>query len=89
MISSDEIKKMGLLARIEITSHEAQEIQKDLEAILSYVSKLKQAPPSSETRPLKEIEVSKILTNVFRNDEPVEDKSDVKKGEHIKVKHIL
>lgn len=73
---------MGLLARIELSEHEAEELQKDLEAILNYISKLKKAP-------IKEVEISGKLTNVFRDDEPVEDKSDVKRGEHVKVKHIL
>ncbi len=82
MISSDEIKKLGLLSRIKITNSEAQELQKDLGAILDYVGQLKKAPA-------KEIEVSKTISNVFREDEPIKDESEVKKGEHIRVKRIL
>ncbi len=100
MISSEEIKKLGLLARIEISAREEKELQKELEAILSYVSKLKEAPPSPRLRRAspsgaeKEIsddfdgDAPKIL-NVFRKDEPLEDKSEIKKGEYIKVRYIL
>lgn len=73
---------MASLARIELTPKEEKELQKDLGLILDYVSKLKETP-------LKEVEISGGLTNVFRADEPAEDESDVKKGEHIRVKHIL
>jgi aspartyl-tRNA(Asn)/glutamyl-tRNA(Gln) amidotransferase subunit C len=82
MISLDEIRKLALLARIEMSPSEQKELQKDLGTILDYVSRLKKVP-------VREIKISETLTNVFRNDEPIEDKSDVKKGEHIKVKHIF
>ena len=90
MISIEEIKKLALLARIEIKADEARELQKDLGAILDYVSKLKEAPPavvSDVGRPtgLK----APDIFNVFRDDEPVNDDSEVKKGEHVRVKHIL
>ncbi len=82
MISLEEVKKLALLARIEIDKKEAEELQKDLGAILDYVSKLKKAPP-------REIEISATLNNVFREDEPLMDESEIKKGEHFKVKHIF
>ena len=85
MISSEEIKKLGLLARIELNAGEEKELQKELEAILGYVSKLKEAPIDARQVSGAAPEIS----NVFRDDEPIEDKSEIKKGEHIKVKHIL
>jgi aspartyl-tRNA(Asn)/glutamyl-tRNA(Gln) amidotransferase subunit C len=82
MISLEEVKKLAMLARIELTPKEEKELQKDLGAILDYVSKLKNAPT-------KEAGTFKTLANVFREDEPVADESDVEKGKHVKVKHIL
>ncbi len=83
MISLDEIKKLGLTRRIKMTSHEAQEFQKGLDSILGYVSKLGKVST-------KEAEVSaSLISNVFRKDEPIKDESEVKKGEHIRVKRIL
>ena len=43
-VSGEEVKKLALLARIEISSHEVKKLQKDLGAILGYVSQLKKAP---------------------------------------------
>ncbi len=88
MISLEEIKKLALLARIEIDADEAKELQKDLGAILDYVSKLKEAPVDALTdvgRPTG----ARAPVNVFRDDEPVNDESDIKHGEHVRVKHIL
>jgi len=82
MISSEEVKKLALLARIEMGLSEQKELQKDLGAILDYVGQLKKAP-------IKEIEASETISNVFRKDEPIKDESKVQKGAHIKVKRIL
>ncbi len=83
MSSLDEIKKLGLLSRIKITSHEAQELQKGLDSVLGYVSKLGKVST-------KEAEVSaSSISNVFRKDNPAKDESEIKKGEHIRVKRIL
>lgn len=73
---------MALLARIEMDKKEAEELQKDLGAILDYVGQLKKAP-------VKEIETSEKISNIFREDEPINDESEIKKGEHIKVKHVF
>jgi aspartyl/glutamyl-tRNA(Asn/Gln) amidotransferase C subunit len=109
MISLEEVKKMAMLARIEMDKKEAEELQNDLGAILDYVGQLKKAPPATLRPPAtlcvamragvarragpssssEEFETSKTPTNVFREDEPVKDESEIKKGEHIKVKHIL
>jgi len=73
---------LALLARIELDKKEVEELQKDLGTILDYVSKLKKAP-------MKEVESSQKISNVFREDEPIIDESEIKKGKHIKVKHIF
>ncbi len=93
MISLEEIKKFSLLARIELGIHEAEELQKDIGAILDYVSRLKEAPPSPRLRRARPSDTEETLapkiSNVLRNDEPAKDESAVRKGEHVKVKHIL
>ncbi len=83
MISSDEIKKLGLLSRIKITDSEAHELQKGLDSVLGYVSKLSKVSTKEAGVPAFSI------SNVFRKDEPVKDESEIKKGEHIRVKRIL
>ncbi|MDP3052140.1 MAG: hypothetical protein Q8N42_01395 [bacterium] len=110
MLSIEEIKNLALLARIELSAREEKELQKELEAILDYVSHLKKAPPSprrssakqnegglrpfrlgyGEASPLsaKGTEILEVF-NVSRGDKPVKEEADIKKGEHIKVKHIL
>lgn len=84
---------MALLARIELDKKEAEELQKDLGVILDYVSKLKEAPVDEAQGPsfLKSPRtvLAPEISNVFRGDEPVKDESEVKKGEHVRVKHIL
>ena len=56
---------------------------------MDYVSRLKEA----EIREIaismpKETKAPEIL-NIFRGDETVKEEADIKKGEHIRVKHIL
>lgn len=80
---------MARLARIELTPKEEKELQKDLGLILDYVSKLKEAPIDTRQGPSLFKSSRTVLNNVFREDEPIEDESDVEKGEHIRVKHIL
>ena len=88
-ISGEEVKKLALLARIEISAAEVKKLQKELGAILGYVSQLKEAPPREvKSSDFSENQFPKIA-NIFAEDKPVEDKSEVKKGEHIRVKHIL
>jgi len=99
MISLEEVKNLAYLARIELDKKESEELQKELGAILDYVSKLKEAPDReikiSASAESKTPEIfsarggSALGGNVFREDEPIIDDSDVEKGEHVKVKHIL
>ena len=89
MLSIEEIKNLALLARIELSGREEKELQKELGAILDYVSHLKKAPVREiKVSTPKEAKAPEIL-NVFRGDETVKEEADIKKGEHIKVKHIL
>ena len=88
MISLEEVKKLALLARIEMTEKEQKKLQKDLEAILDYVGQLKKAPLDTNQAGAVSEKIPEIF-NVFRKDEQVGDESDIEKGEHIRVKHIL
>lgn len=59
MINIDEVEKLAKLARIEITDEEKEQFQKEIGAILDYVSELKEAP-------IAEKEISIISENVNR-----------------------
>ncbi|OGZ42185.1 MAG: hypothetical protein A3C80_04400 [Candidatus Ryanbacteria bacterium RIFCSPHIGHO2_02_FULL_45_43] len=41
MISKDEIKHLAILTRLELSDREVEEFQKDLTAIIDYVSELR------------------------------------------------
>lgn len=43
MISIEEVEKLAQLARIEVTGEEKEQFQKEIGAILDYVSELKEA----------------------------------------------
>jgi aspartyl/glutamyl-tRNA(Asn/Gln) amidotransferase C subunit len=88
MISFEEVKKLALLVRIEVDRKELEELQNDLERILDYVSQLQKAPSREITFSKEELKTPELF-NIFREDEPIENKSDIKRGEHIRVKHIL
>jgi len=89
MVSLEEIKKLALLARIELGKKESEELQKSLGAILDYVSRLQKSPPREiETGVLPENHAPEIF-NASRGDEPIEDKSSAEKGKYVKVKHIF
>jgi len=64
MISKQEIEDLAKLSRISLTEDEKDKIQKDLDAVLEYISQLKNAPVLDK-------EVSDIYgnKNVFREDE--------------------
>ncbi len=64
MISIEEIEKLAKLARIEITDEEKAQFQKEIGAILDYVSELKEAPTSKE-----ELISSSENINSLREDE--------------------
>ncbi len=96
MIELKEIDKLAELSRVEMTTEEKKEIQKDLESILGYVSEIQKVATDSVGSPEERLNV---LHNVMREDNDVNEtgiytdkiiKSAPKseKG-YIKVKKIL
>ena len=65
MISKDDIKKLGELARIHLTEKEDGNLQKDLENILGYIEKLKEVDISGVPEMTHAVEEK----NIFRKDE--------------------
>jgi aspartyl-tRNA(Asn)/glutamyl-tRNA(Gln) amidotransferase subunit C len=66
MISDKDVLKIATLARIHLEGHETQEITKNLESILGYISTL-------QTLDVKGVEPTShvlALKNVFREDIP-------------------
>lgn len=62
MISSEDIKKLGALARITVSEAEAKSLAVDAEAILGYVSQVGEATAGGEE------DAHMSLTNVMRED---------------------
>ncbi len=62
MISEEEVKKLGMLARIGLSAREIPEFQKDLGSILDFVSVLKKAKVSENIK-------QETRANVLREDE--------------------
>lgn len=62
-----DVDKLALLARIKLDSNEKQKLQNEFEAILGYVSKLKEV----DVEGVSDIEASRTvnLENVIREDE--------------------
>jgi aspartyl-tRNA(Asn)/glutamyl-tRNA(Gln) amidotransferase subunit C len=93
MLSVDEVKKIALLARIELGDGEVEKFQKDLSAVLDYVEELKQV----DTEGLEIVSQVTGLQNVQREDEPklAENREDIlanapeTKDGYYKVKAIL
>ncbi|MBP6891109.1 Asp-tRNA(Asn)/Glu-tRNA(Gln) amidotransferase subunit GatC [Candidatus Parcubacteria bacterium] len=95
MISKDQIQHIAKLAKLDLSKSEEENLAKDLDSILDYVEKMKEA------------DVTKIeptshcigLTNVFRSDGiEVCDPTTIKiikddflqtKGEYLKVKSVF
>jgi len=95
MITDDDIENLANLARISVTDEEKHALAKDLEAILAYVSDIKE-PASAVGVDEKKIG---ILKNVMREDGPSHEKGiyteailrevPQKEGGYVKVKKIL
>lgn len=92
MITSEEIKKLAELARIEIGETEMEKLTKDVDAILGYVGQIKDATGNvSKNVPL--------LSNVMREDvvtnkegeytEKLLHNAPKREGAYLKVKKIL
>lgn len=93
MLSTDEIKKIAVLARIELREGEVEKFQKDLSSVLDYVEDLKQV----DTEGLEIVASVTGLENVSRvdiavdgqnKDEILHNAPEIKDG-YYKVKAIL
>ena len=60
MISKEDVKKLSVLSRVGVSGREVESLRKDLEKMLEFVSRLKQAPETAEE--------SAGHRNVLRND---------------------
>ncbi len=67
MLTVEEVRKIALLARIELNDEEVAKFQKDLSVVLDYVEELKQV----NTEGLEIVSQVTGLQNVQRDDEPV------------------
>lgn len=67
MLTTDEVKKIALLARIELSDAEVEKFRKDLSTVLDYVEELKQV----DTQGLEIVSQVTGLQNVQRDDKPV------------------
>ena len=66
-IDKKQVEYLAALARIEVSSERAIQLEKDLSTILEYVEALKQV----NTEGLPEVAQVTGLKNVFREDEPL------------------
>lgn len=64
MLTKEEVKKIAVLARIELTENEVEKFQKDLSAVLDYVEELKNVDVAG----LEEVSQVTGLVNVQRMD---------------------
>lgn len=93
MLTIEEIKKLGMLARIELSEEDLNRLQGDLSAVLEYVKDLQSIDVTGVT------ELSQVtgLENVYRVDHPIvaENHADIfanapaMKDDFYKVKTIL
>ncbi len=67
MLTTEEVKKIALLARIELTEAEVEKFRKDLSTVLDYVDELKKV----NVEGLEEVSQVTGLVNVQRDDKPV------------------
>lgn len=67
MLSTEEVKKVAQLSRIELSETEVEKFQKDLSSILDYVEELKQV----STEGLEIVSSVTGLENIEREDKAV------------------
>ncbi len=67
MLTFEEVKKIAVLARIELRDGEVEKFQKDLSTVLDYVEELKKV----DTEGLEIVSQVTGLENVQRDDEAV------------------
>ncbi len=93
MLNAEEVKKVALLARIELSDSEVEKFQKDLSSVLDYVDELKQV----DTDGLDIVASVTGLENVERDDkavlidyqEDIIENAPERKDNYYKVKSIL
>jgi aspartyl-tRNA(Asn)/glutamyl-tRNA(Gln) amidotransferase subunit C len=93
MLTAEEVKKIALLARIQLSDAELEKFRQDLSAVLDYVDELKQV----DTEGLEIVSQVTGLQNVQRPDQPdlTEKQEDITanapetKDGYYKVKAIL
>jgi aspartyl-tRNA(Asn)/glutamyl-tRNA(Gln) amidotransferase subunit C len=92
MLSQKQVQQIASLARLNITQEEMKKYQEELSSILEYIEKLGEIDVSS----IEAMSHPGELKNVFRTDEPREEKSaglielaPQKKDGYLKVKSIL
>jgi aspartyl-tRNA(Asn)/glutamyl-tRNA(Gln) amidotransferase subunit C len=84
MLSAEEVAKIALLARIELTAEEVTKFQHDLSQVLDYVEELKQVNVDG----LEEVSQVTGLENVMRLDAPhVPDYRDAILGQAPEIKN--
>ncbi len=65
-MTPDDVRKVALLARLELTDSEVEVMSRQLNAIVGYVDQLKQV----NTDGVEELAHALAVHNVFRADEP-------------------
>lgn len=93
MLSTEEVKKVAELSRIELSDIEVEKFQKDLSSILDYVEELKEV----NTEGLEIVSSVTGLENVQREDkavlvdyqEQILENAPERKDKYYKVKSIL
>lgn len=93
LLTSDEVRKIATLARIELSDREVEKFQKELSLVLEYASELNKV----DTEGVEEISQVTGLVNVMREDKVEETKlrEEIinafpdKKDNYLKIKSIL
>ena len=93
MLTKEEIIKISLLARIDLTQEEIEKLQKDLSAVLDYVEELKQVStegiePVSQVTGLVNVQRMDISVMAENHDKIFSQAPEMKDG-YFKVKAIL
>ncbi len=98
MISPIDVKKLSLLARIELSEEEAERFAKDMSSIISYVDAVKAASGGKKGKK-SEVPENLNLKNVLREDgtpresgiytEKVLQNAPARQGDYIAVKKVI
>lgn len=92
MITKEDIKKLADLSRIEISDGEAESLTPEIDSILGYVSKIKDAVGDIEKNVPKHHNIMRedVSTNEGgQYTEVLLDSAPEREGEYVKVKKIL